>query len=58
VGDCTAGDGLETPKRLLAPAPDTRVVMVTAFASVELAVDAMRLGEREFDRSGCLARRF
>jgi CheY-like chemotaxis protein len=43
-------DGLETLRRLLARAPDARVVMVTAFASVELAVDAMRLGATNFLR--------
>jgi len=43
-------DGLETLRRLLARAPDTRVVMVTAFASVELAVNAMRLGATNFLR--------
>jgi DNA-binding response OmpR family regulator len=43
-------DGLETLRRLLARAPDACVVMVTAFASVELAVDAMRLGATNFLR--------
>jgi CheY-like chemotaxis protein len=43
-------DGLETLRRALARAPDARVVMVTAFASVELAVDAMRLGATDFLR--------
>jgi CheY-like chemotaxis protein len=43
-------DGLETLRRLLARAPDVCVVMVTAFASVELAVDAMRLGATNFLR--------
>jgi CheY-like chemotaxis protein len=43
-------DGLETLRRLLARTPDARVVMVTAFASVELAVDAMRLGATNFLR--------
>jgi DNA-binding response OmpR family regulator len=43
-------DGLETLRRLLARAPSARVVMVTAFASVELAVDAMRLGATNFLR--------
>jgi len=43
-------DGLETMKRLLAVAPDARIVMVTAFASVELAVDAMRAGAVHFVR--------
>ena len=43
-------DGLETLRRLLARTPEARVVMVTAFASVELAVDAMRLGATNFLR--------
>jgi len=43
-------DGLETLQRLLALAPDTRIIMVTAFASIELAVDAMRLGAAHFLR--------
>src|SRR5262249_3609702 len=43
-------DGLETMKRLLAVAPDARVVIVTAFASIELAVDAMRMGAAHFVR--------
>src|ERR1700730_6826592 len=43
-------DGLETLRRVLARTPDARVVMVTAFASVELAVDAMRLGATDFLR--------
>jgi CheY-like chemotaxis protein len=43
-------DGLETMRRLLARTPDARIVMVTAFASVELAVDAMRLGATNFLR--------
>jgi DNA-binding response OmpR family regulator len=43
-------NGLETMKRMLATAPDTRVVMVTAYASIELAVDAMRLGAAHFLR--------
>jgi len=43
-------DGLETMKRLLAVASDARIVMVTAFASVELAVDAMRAGAVHFVR--------
>jgi DNA-binding response OmpR family regulator len=43
-------DGLETMKRLLAVAPDKPVIMVTAFASIELAVDAMRLGAANFLR--------
>jgi len=43
-------DGLETLKRLKAVRADLPVVMVTAFASVELAVDAMKLGATDFLR--------
>ena len=43
-------DGLETLRRLKEDAPDARVLMVTAFASIELAVDAMKLGAADFLR--------
>ena len=43
-------DGLETLKRIKERAPEARVLMVTAFASTELAVDAMRLGATDFLR--------
>jgi DNA-binding response OmpR family regulator len=43
-------DGLETLQRILERAPDARVLMLTAFASIELAVDAMRLGATDFLR--------
>jgi CheY-like chemotaxis protein len=43
-------DGLETLRRIKEHAPDAVVVMVTAFASIELAVDAMRLGASDFLR--------
>jgi CheY-like chemotaxis protein len=43
-------DGLGTLKRLKDRVPDARVLMVTAFASVELAVDAMKLGACDFLR--------
>ncbi len=43
-------DGLETLRRLKARDPGTRVIMVTAFASIELAVDAMKLGATDFVR--------
>jgi CheY-like chemotaxis protein len=43
-------DGLETLRRIKERAPDARVLMVTAFASIELAVDAMRLGATDFLR--------
>ena len=43
-------DGLETLKRLKERAPDVCVLMATAFASIELAVDAMRMGATDFLR--------
>jgi DNA-binding response OmpR family regulator len=43
-------DGLETLRQLKARVPEACVVMVTAFASIELAVDAMRLGSTDFLR--------
>jgi DNA-binding response OmpR family regulator len=43
-------DGLETLRQLKARVPGACVVMVTAFASIELAVDAMRLGATDFLR--------
>lgn len=42
--------GLETLRRIKERAPGARVVMVTAYASVELAVDAMKLGATDFVR--------
>ena len=43
-------DGLQTLKALKARAPGACVIMVTAFASIELAVDAMKLGATDFLR--------
>jgi DNA-binding LytR/AlgR family response regulator len=43
-------DGLETLRRLRQRAADTRVLMITAFASIELAVDALKLGAADFLR--------
>jgi CheY-like chemotaxis protein len=43
-------DGLETLRRLKAINPQVRVVMATAYASIELAVDAMKLGATDFVR--------
>jgi DNA-binding response OmpR family regulator len=43
-------DGLETLRRIKERAPGARVIMVTAFASIELAVDAMKLGATDFVR--------
>src|SRR6266567_788054 len=43
-------DGLATLRRLRERAPATRVIMVTAFASIELAVEAMKLGATDFIR--------
>jgi DNA-binding response OmpR family regulator len=43
-------DGLETLRRLKERNPEMRVIMVTAYASIELAVEAMKLGATDFVR--------
>jgi len=43
-------EGTEVLRRLKVLAPQSRVVMMTAFASVELAVQAMKLGATDFLR--------
>jgi len=43
-------DGLETLRRLKSRDANARVVMVTAYASIELAVDSMKLGATDFVR--------
>lgn len=43
-------DGLETLKHLRQDDPEAVVIMVTAFASIELAVEAMKLGATDFMR--------
>jgi DNA-binding response OmpR family regulator len=43
-------DGLETLRRMKERRADARVVMITAYASIELAVDAMKLGALDFVR--------
>ncbi len=43
-------DGLETLRRMKQRRADTRVIMITAYASIELAVDAMKLGATDFVR--------
>jgi DNA-binding response OmpR family regulator len=43
-------DGLETLRRLKQRVPGVCVIMVTAYASIDLAVDAMRLGATDFLR--------
>lgn len=43
-------DGLETLRQLKHRDVNVRVVMATAFASIELAVDAMKLGASDFIR--------
>lgn len=43
-------DGLETLKQIKERDPNARVVMATAYASIELAVDAMKLGANDFVR--------
>ena len=41
-------DGLETLRRIKERQQGARVIMVTAYASIELAVDAMKLGATDF----------
>jgi DNA-binding response OmpR family regulator len=43
-------DGLETLRQMKQRDPESCVIMVTAFASIDLAVDAMRLGATDFLR--------
>jgi DNA-binding response OmpR family regulator len=43
-------DGLETLRRMKERNLAARVIMVTAYASIELAVDAMKLGATDFVR--------
>ena len=43
-------DGLETLKHLKDADPAARVIMATAYASIELAVDAMKVGATDFVR--------
>jgi CheY-like chemotaxis protein len=47
-------DGLETLRQLKQRLPEACVIMVTAFASIDLAVDAMRLGATDFLRKPTL----
>jgi len=43
-------DGLETLRQMKARNPTARIIMVTAYGSIELAVDAMKLGATDFVR--------
>src|SRR3954447_2596661 len=43
-------DGLKTLRHIKECAPNARVIMATAYASIELAVDAMKLGATDFVR--------
>jgi DNA-binding NtrC family response regulator len=43
-------DGLEVLRLINARAENARVIMATAYASIELAVDAMKLGATDFVR--------
>ncbi|HEV7746450.1 MAG TPA: response regulator [Pyrinomonadaceae bacterium] len=43
-------DGLETLRRINERDPSARVIMATAYASIELAVEAMKLGATDFVR--------
>jgi DNA-binding response OmpR family regulator len=46
----TGMDGLETLRHISERDPTARVIMATAYASIELAVDAMKLGATDFVR--------
>lgn len=41
-------DGIETLRQMLRRSPGATIIMVTAFGSIELAVDAMKAGARDF----------
>jgi len=43
-------DGLETLRQIKSQDSNSRVIMATAYASIELAVDAMKLGATDFVR--------
>lgn len=43
-------DGISTLRQIRERAPSARVVMITAFGTIELAVDAMKLGATDFLR--------
>ena len=43
-------DGIEALKRIKEADPEARIIMATAYASIELAVDAMKLGASDFVR--------
>jgi DNA-binding response OmpR family regulator len=43
-------DGLETLRRMKLQRADACIIMVTAYASIELAIDAMKLGATDFVR--------
>jgi CheY-like chemotaxis protein len=43
-------DGITTLQQIRERAPNARVIMITAFGSIELAVDAMKLGATDFLR--------
>jgi DNA-binding response OmpR family regulator len=43
-------DGLETLRRINERQPTARIIMSTSYASIELAVDAMKLGATDFVR--------
>ena len=43
-------EGTDVLRRIKATAPEARVVMMTAFASIDIAVEAMKLGATDFIR--------
>src|SRR4029453_2211204 len=44
-------DGLETLRRMKLLRADAPIIMVTAYGTIELAVDAMKLGATDFVRN-------
>ena len=43
-------NGIETLRQIRSRAPDARVIMISAFGTIELAVEAMKLGATDFLR--------
>lgn len=46
--DMPGADGIRVLKEVVKVRPDTRVIMITAFGSVEMAVEAIKIGAAEY----------
>ncbi|MBC8377774.1 MAG: sigma-54-dependent Fis family transcriptional regulator [Planctomycetes bacterium] len=46
--DMPGADGIRVLKEVVKVRPDTRVIMITAFGSVEMAVEAIKIGASEY----------